>query len=233
MANQIETAVVKPSLKFTEGENEYLILTNEYESKLDGGIATLINFMKQNDGKGKSSFEKDQLYADGQKYWREYSLTLKDTKYNLHLNRQQYNFLTTLLLSKLEYDVNTVFFAIELKEMLAGMHNIKYVNDKDLVAFPVNATEITYVYHLISKHTVKGLCKDAFTFSEILIRIGNISKIFNYYDNEGKTLATYVKDWVACFEDGVTSDKMIDVQTSEAVEEPKQKKSKKEKTSAE
>jgi hypothetical protein len=124
-------------------------------------------------------------------------------KYNFHLNRVQWKFLTDLILTKLEYDVNTVFFAIELTELLGTMRDVKYSNDDELIAFPVNATEITYVYHLISKHKVKGLTKDAYLFSEILIRIGNISKLFNYYDTCGKNLSSDVQNWVSTFEEGV------------------------------
>ena len=124
---------------------------------------------------------KDNLYQNAQNIWNNFTNSLKEAKYNFHLNRPQHKFLTDLILTKMEYDVNTVFFAIELTNMMGGMKEAKYTNDKDLISFSVNATEITYIYHLISKHKVKGLTKDAYTFSQILYRIGNISKIFNYY----------------------------------------------------
>ena len=129
---------------------------------------------------------------------------MRDTKYNFHLNRLQWKFLTDLILSKLEYDVNTVFFAIELTDLLGSMKDTKYTNDTELVSFEVNATEITYIYHLIAQHKIKGLTKDAYLFSQILVRIGSISKVFNYYDNYGKNLSTDVQNWVTSFEDGVT-----------------------------
>ena len=37
-------------------------------------------------------------------------------------------------------------------------------------------------------------------------KIGDISKIFNYYDAEGKYLSTEIQNWVAAFEDGVSRD---------------------------
>ena len=88
--------------------------------------------------------------------------------------------------------------------MLGAMKDVKYSNDKDLIAFPVNATEITYIYHLISKHNVKGLTKDSYTFAQILKRIGSISKVFNYYDTTVKSLSTEIQDWITSLEDGVT-----------------------------
>jgi hypothetical protein len=219
---KIETKVVKPEISFFENEMNNLIITAQEESLLDSKIKDIESFMKNNSGKGKSEEEKDSLYLESQALWSSYSTALKEAKYNFHLNRPQHKFLTDLILTKMEYDVNTVFFAIELTNMLGSMKEAKYTNDDDLIAFPVNATEITYIYHLISKHKVKGLTKDAYTFSKILLRIGGISKMFNYYEAASKNLSSDIQDWVLTFEDGVVSDKF------ENVSEPNTK-SKKEK----
>jgi hypothetical protein len=202
--SNIQTNVVKPEIKFLANEQEYLIISAESESLLDGKIEEIEKFMLQ-EGKGKNDEEKDTLYRDAQVLWKEYADGMKTAKYNFQLNRPQWKFLTDLLLSKLEYDVNTVFFAIELVDLLGSMRETgKYTNDKDLNEFQVNATEITYIYHLISNHKMKGLTRDAFLFSEVLVKIGNISKLFNYYDAVGKNLSTEIQDWVATFEEGVT-----------------------------
>ena len=202
--SNIETNVTKPETLFYENEVENLIIDGSYESSLENKIKSIEDFIEKNDGKGKSEEEQDELYKNGQNLWREYTSGLRDTKYNFHLNRLQWKFLTDLILSKLEYDVNTVFFAIELTDLLGSMKDTKYTNDTELVSFEVNATEITYIYHLIAQHKIKGLTKDAYLFSQILVRIGSISKVFNYYDNYGKNLSTDVQNWVTSFEDGVT-----------------------------
>jgi hypothetical protein len=204
--NKIETNVVKPKISFFENEIENLILDVNQETILDNKINEVEEFMKNNEGKGKSESEKDELYKTAQELWRSYAISLKETKYNFFLNRNQYNFLTNLILTKLEYDVNTVFLAIDLTNLLGTMKSIKFKNDYDLVNFPVSATEITYIYHLISKHKVKGLTKDAYTFSQLLIRIGDISKVFNYYETSGKNLSNEIQEWVTLFEDGVTKE---------------------------
>ena len=205
--SNIETNVVKPEIKFFENETENLTITPINEALLDGRIQTIEDFMTNNDGTGKSDEDKDNLYKTSQDLWKDYTNTLRDVKYNFHLNRVQWKFLTDLLLTKLEYDVNTVFFAIELTELLGNMKDVKYSNDDQLIAFPVNATEITYIYHLISKHKVKGLTKDSYTFSKVLVRIGNISKLFNYYDSYAKNLSTDIQNWVTSFEEGVVVEK--------------------------
>ena len=206
--SNIETNVVKPEIKFFENEVENLVITPANEALLDGRIQSIEDFMVNNDGTGKSEEDKDNLYKEAQELWKEYTNSLRDAKYNFHLNRGQWKFLTDLILQKLEYDVNTVFFAIELTELLGTMREVKYTNDTELVAFPVNATEITYIYHLISKHKVKGLTKDSYTFSQVLMRIGTISKLFNYYDSYAKSLSSDIQNWVTSFEQGVIVDKI-------------------------
>ena len=207
--SNIETNVVKPEIKFYENETENLLITPFYENDLDSRVKDIEDFMSNNSGDGKNDEEKDELYKGAQELWMAYANSLRNAKYNFHLNRLQWKFVTDLVLSKLEYDVNTVFFAIELTDLLGSMKDTKFSDDKQSIPFPVNATEITYIYHLISKHKVKGLTKDAFLFSEVLIRIGNISKLFNYYDTLGKNLSTDVQDWVASFGEGVGPDKKI------------------------
>lgn len=204
--NKLETNVIKPELKFLHSDVEYLLVSTETESNLDGKISAIEDYMKSNDGKGKSDEEKDAIYKQAQILWSDYASALKEAKYNFYLNRPQHKFLTNLILQKLEYDVNTVFFAIELTDMLGMMKDVKFYNDDDIIPFEVNTTEITYIYHLISKHKIQGLTRDAYTFAQILRKIGDISKIFNYYDAEGKYLSTEIQNWVAAFEDGVSRD---------------------------
>lgn len=214
--SKIETNVVKPKLSFFENETENLILDINQETILDNKIKEIEDYMKNNEGKGKSESEKDELYKTAQDLWKSYAISLKETKYNFLLNRNQYSFLTNLILTKLEYDINTVFLAIELTNLLGNMKSAKFSNDNDLINFPVNATEITYIYHLIANHKVKGLTKDAYTFSQVLIRIGDISKVFNYYDTAGKNLSTEIQDWVTLFEDGVTLEETVTAEVLES-----------------
>lgn len=215
---KIETNVIKPEIGFQHADEEKLILTSEFESKLDSKITEIEDFMKNNEGKGKSEEEKDNLYKKAQILWREYSVALKDTKYNFYLNRTQYTFLTDLILKKIDYDVNTVFFAIELTDLLGTMKGVKFSDENQLVGFPVDATEITYIYHLISTHKVKGLSKDAYTFAQVLKRIGEISKIFNYYDAAAKNLSTDIQNWVTCFDESVIMESSEETISAEVIE---------------
>ena len=210
---KIETNVVKPQISYIENEQNYRTINEEVEQLLDNKISSVVKFISEKSGKGQSDGIKDELYLQGQNLWKELSQSLKDAKYNFHLDRPQHKFLTDLVLSKLEYDVNTVFFAIELKELFDFMKDSKYKNDTELQSYSVTATEITYIYHLISKYNVKGLSKEAYLFAEVLMKIGNISKIFNYYETQSKNLATEIQDWVLTFDDNVSKEKLNDVET--------------------
>ena len=143
--SKIETSVVKPQLNFTENLQEYSLIASESENALDAKLQEIENYINTNDGKDKSDEEKDALYLYAQKIWQEYSDLLQETKYNFNLNRNQFKFLKNLLVTKMQYDVNTVFIALELEELLNNSDSFKYVNDYQLNSIQANATEITYI----------------------------------------------------------------------------------------
>ncbi len=208
MARKIETNVVKPETKFEYLGKEYFHIDSKQELLLDSKIDLVNQFMKNNSGKGKDSKEQDALYGESQKIWQDFISTLESTKYNFYLNEDQWNFLTDLIYTKLEYDVNTVFFAIELNQVLNEIKSSKYTGS-EILPFQVTATEVTYIYHLIQNHKIKGLGKDSLLFSQILLTIGAISKIFNYYDATGKNMSNDIQDWVLTFEEGVFTEGTI------------------------
>lgn len=217
--SKIETNVIKPQINFSENLIDYTLIEEVSENKLDEKSQDITNFINSNEGKGKSDEEKDKLYSSAQEIWNSYKDILQDTKYNFNLNRSQWKFLTDLILTKVEYDVNTVFLGLELTDLFEGMKGTKFTNDYELKIFEVNATEVTYIYHLISTQKIKGLTKDAVTFSQILRKIGDISKVFNYYETLGKNLSGDVQDWVAAFEEGVTREVKNPAQTELQFEE--------------
>lgn len=202
--HEFETNVVKPSLITFENESEYRLISTQDETTLDSIINEIELFMKNNDGKGKSETEKDDLYKGAIDLWNKYATVLRDVNFTFYLNRRQYNFLTDLLIKNMEYDVNTLFLAIDLTNMLGEWSQIGTAKDDVTISeYTTDATEITYIYHLISKHKVKGLTQSSYRFAEILRKIGSISKIIAYYDTHAKNLSKDIQNWVAAFEDGV------------------------------
>jgi hypothetical protein len=196
----LDNHVIKPPVSIFDGDTEYRLIPSHSELSLDSKITDLTNFMLYNMGKGKSEEEKDKLYEEAKNIWRSYTSELKQVAYTFYLKEDELNYLLNLLKNDLEYDVNTVFFAIELEKMLLSWENNEQNNLK-FRAFLADATETTYMYHLMAKHKVKGLTKETHLFSEILLKIGEISKIVAFYDNLAKTLSKTIQDWVADFDD--------------------------------
>lgn len=197
----LETNVVKPKMSFVENGKEYRMMSSSEEVNLDKIIYSIETYMKENDGRFQPEEYKDLLYSNSKKMWEDYALILRNVKFSFFLNQAQFDFLTNLLLEDLEYDVNTVFFAIELTNMLKEWsQNDGFENDEVLKGFSSDATEITYIYHLIAKHKVKGLTNDSYRFAEVLKRIGDVSKIIGYYDTAAKNLAKEIQEWVSNFD---------------------------------
>lgn len=208
---QLDNHVVKPQLViFTKDSDvEYRLVSQNDEKSLDSTIEEIQTLMREKNGKGKSEKEKDDLYGEGKELWEKYANLLRNTKYTFYLNRKQYQFLTNLLTSELEYDVNTLFLAIELTNMLGTWKNTSsHSNDNELKGYTADATEVTYIYHLISKYKIKGLTNASYRFAEVLRKIGDISKIIAYYDTHAKSFSKEIQDWVASFEDGVEIEKL-------------------------
>lgn len=204
-----ETNVVKPQIAFEENGQSYRVIKVEDELFMDGKIEEMKNYIQNNHGLGLSDQEKDVLYEDAIGLWLKYVENLRNMKYTFYFNRKQYNFITKLLNDKLEYDVNTVYYAIELNKMLGewelSKEEKKSKTDNILKPYTLDSTDVTYMYHLISPHKVRGLKnEDTYTFVEFLNRIGFISKIVSFYDGEAKYYKQHIMDWVATFEESVT-----------------------------
>ena len=48
---------------------------------------------------------------------------------------------------------------------------------------------------MIQTHKVKGLTQQAYTFASLLTRIGDVSKLINYYDAKAKSLVEDIQKW--------------------------------------
>lgn len=201
----------RPTLEMEMNGNTYKFLSEEEANKLDEKIESVYKFMKDNTKKGLSEDKKGELYEQTKEMWNEVAQLLNEAKFGLVLNRPQYNYMTSLLTDKMEYDVNLLFYAIELVSMLKRMRDekneFKYTNDVDPLTYTLNATDVTYLYHVLQEHKVKGLSEKSLIFASIIRRIGDISKIFGYYDNLSKELSTHIQEWVVSLDEKVAEEK--------------------------
>ena len=186
---QLENYVNKPELSIYEGEKSYRLMPYMSELSLDSKILEIENYMNNHDGRGRSEEEKDYLYEQAKNLWKGFTNEFKEVAYTFYLNKPQYDYFLDLLKNHLEYDVNTVFFAIELNKLLGSWTTEGSSNDETIKGYLADATETTFIYHLIAKHKVKGIDDNTLRFSEILLKIGEISKIVSYYDTHAKRLS--------------------------------------------
>lgn len=206
--DKFESIAEKPKFSLTINEKEYRLLKEDDETWIDDKVQEIRDFMSNNEGKGKSEDEKNDLYKQAQDMWKELGGPdgkISKIEYGLILNRPQYNHLVELLRDKIEYDVNTIFFAIELTNFLGKTVNESgYEDDETPIVFDLSATDMTYLYTCLSQHKSKGLKQKTYTFAGIIRRIGDISKVINHLDSNSKDLSTEIQNWVACFDDNVS-----------------------------
>ncbi len=194
---KLENSVVKPSMVILIDGVENRMISVESEVTMDKYIDEFNAFIKDNTGLDSTEEEKDQLYANGQSYIISLRNDLRDLKMSFYFNRRQYQFLTDLILKKMEYDVNTVFIAIELSDLMINMKKIKFEDDKEVNFSEMTPTELTYLYHIISTYKVKGLRDESHHFVNVLRRIGDMSKIIKYYDTYKEDLTSKLTNWAA------------------------------------
>lgn len=196
----IETKVVKPKTSFVENNIEYRMIGLEDESYLDSKIEEIENYIKNNDGKFQSEEYKDELYATARGVWEQMAVHLRSTTFNLNLNKKQFDYLKDLLINDMEYDINIIFFAIELTNMLGEWSGVESDESEESICYPTDATGITYTFHLISKHKVKGLSEESYRFAEVLKKLNSVHKVIEYYDTTAQNLAKDIQKWVADFD---------------------------------
>jgi hypothetical protein len=198
---KIETNVVKPRVFFKENDKEYVFLDSIDEATLDSQITSIESYIQTNDGRFQSEEHKDKLYAESKKLWEDYAHFLRNVKFSFYLNKKQFEYLTDLLIQEMEYDHDTIFFAIELTNMLGEWSNLEISEEEsELKCYLADAIEITYIYHLISKHKVQGLTESSYRFAEVLKRLKEVHRVISYYDTSAKNLAKEIQDWVASFD---------------------------------
>ncbi len=202
--NAYENNVEKPNCSFTEYEQTFRIIPLEDEIAIDEHLIKIQNYINNNHGFGQAEGQKDILYIEAQQLYKNLATKFKSIDYTLFLNRKEYTYLTTLINTKLEMDVDTLYYALELVGCLEGWksNKEKYSSDNELHSYNMNPTDVIYLDHLLSKNKVVGLTNDTYIFINILRKIIFISKYIRYVDSEIKYYQTEIQDWVATF-DGV------------------------------
>jgi len=206
-----QVLVNKPSL-VTEARNgdKVRIISEENEKYLDESYDKILTHLRENHDQNASSDEKDKMYGDAIAMWNEVSSKsrgkLNDISFDLVLHRKECQYLGDLLHNKLEYNVDTVFYAIELKNLVDELLRTKFDSDEQAVGVTMTLVDVQYLYHIISAMTVKGLGKSTFMYATIITRIGDSSRVFNYYKTRFDALHAAISYWGASLDKGVALD---------------------------
>jgi hypothetical protein len=112
------------------------------------------------------------------------------------LTGAEFLYLRDLILKDMHYTEQSLFVALRVEENF--FNDIKPADikrDTTEYQFKIKIDDATLLHHLIKDHTVKGLNNKAYMFASILTEIGNISRIFNYWDGETKALSEKIHNW--------------------------------------
>lgn len=201
---EIQTQVVKPKVFTKFNEEQFRLISEENEANLDNAVKEIENFISSNNGRGMNDEYKDNLYAEAKRLWEIYVRILKNTSLTFYLNENQFDYFTKMLKDEIEYDVNTIFFAIELTDTLGNWFKQELESTESNVrSYQSDPVSFNYINHLISTVKVKGLTEEAYLFSQVLRKVTEIMKIVNFYDAHAKSLSKEIQEWVANFEDVV------------------------------
>jgi hypothetical protein len=204
---------VKPKVEITAKDGTvHRLISVEDETYLDNMISDIKNYMQTSTVTIDSDESiKDYEYSTLKNMWNQASGRnvgrLNSVNFKLPLYREDYKYLTELLLTKMEYNIDTVFYAVELTDALANMEGAKYKDDKEIKLFDFTSVDLTYIYHLLAKHTMKGLTKGTYSYVSIIKAIISVSKVFDYYKNEYELLVKDIQEWATVFsQDTQTAD---------------------------
>ena len=118
---------VKPRVEVTAKDGTvHRLISVEDENYLDTMIENIRNYMKTSTVDINSDEAiKDNEYATVKAMWNEASGRnvgrLNSVQFKMPLYREDYKYLTELLITSMEYNIDTVFYAVELTDDLAKM----------------------------------------------------------------------------------------------------------------
>lgn len=198
------TLVEKPSVIYTDlSKTEHRLISEENEQLLDSRYEELLQYMRDNYNSTQLSEEKlNEIYEHLVEGWNDISAKqtgkLNEVSFNLVLTKREAKFITDLLINKIEYDVDTVWYGMEIRNYLEEVvEKAKSSTNDDLaMELETTASDLTYIYHLVSQYKPVGLKKSTYTFAEILRKIGMSSKMFQYYKAQYERLKSVMEYYI-------------------------------------
>ena len=176
---------------------EGVVVSKELQETLQQKIDDIGKFIEDNkDAKDLPEKEKNSMYGQSKELWSDFSNFLRDVEYTMSLTGAEFHYLRDLIMKDMHYTETTLFVALRVEENWLGLIKPTDVKrDTEDYQFKIKIDEATLIHHLIKDHSVKGLNNKAYMFASILTEIGNISRIFNYWDGQTKALSEKIHNW--------------------------------------
>lgn len=215
MKEELKNIVIaeKPDIHYTARNGETKRLINEDDEKiLDSKYDEIIKYMQNSHDQSIKDTEKDELYGTLQEMWKEMTDAntgkLSETSFNLILHKDERDYLLDLLKQKCEYNTDTLFYALELENMLNKLNKDgkDFEGKEDAIEMEMTALDIHYLYLVIKDITVKGLNSKTRTFANIIKRISYASNVYNHYKTKFDELSKAIQMWTASLDKGFKID---------------------------
>jgi hypothetical protein len=181
--------------------NSSKYLNKDYVDMMNNEHNNLRSMLKKYDVnseivKKMSEKDKDKIYGLAEYLFNEYQKKLNDMNFNFPLTNDEWKFMFDVLYNKLEYDQNEIFQLKEVREKyLSKVDELSKTSKNYDIQTVINVNDLIILYHLISKHKVKGINKQHYSYLNILTKIGERIKLFNAYNVWVQRLSTDFQSW--------------------------------------
>jgi hypothetical protein len=176
---------------------DFSIIQEEVKKEIDNKEQEIYSFLQENnDFKSYSESEKDERFQSVISKWNELKDLVKKCKINLALNGLEINFLENKLHSNIDYDYETIFYAVHLKKhLLNNLPSVKASDDFKVFETLVLISDCVLLQHILTKLTVKGLNKSSLAFANICKKLSEVIVLYNFYENMSMRLSKSIQEW--------------------------------------
>lgn len=176
-----------------------LVINKEDSKTLDTILESAYSIIE--DKEYNTNEEKDTAFEEYKELAMSFGRTLGSTLYNFGLDEGEYKLLRKIIMTDLEYDRQDIHFGLMVKDDY--FNKVEARKDWTVTKFkkgveilPTDINTVTRISHLFGQYKVKGLGSVAENYYEILKKITDVSKIFEYYNNMGEQMSKDASNWI-------------------------------------
>jgi hypothetical protein len=212
---ELNTEVQEVTKEDILDRNDLTVISTEDAKKADTLLDSIDKFLSANAEAGKKDDDtKTKLYGEVKAIWADLSDHINNIGFIFNVDDNEYKMLKQYILNKCEYDHQSVFMGVQLKEDFFKRADIHRKNNESIL---ITCNETVLLHHLLENGgmVVKGLDTRSYNLRNILTAIGNINKHFNELDVASKRAGGEINDWVQGLEKDDVESTVKDVTVKE------------------